>query len=83
MTSLSPHTAFKYLGLRMTLTGDTAPEVEYVKAKMHSMNVLINGHPYLPEQMNKVIHMCAHPVLTYSGPMTNWTFSDLLTVEHE
>jgi len=81
MTRLDPRNAFKYLGVRLSLTGSTQEEVEYVKERTAAICKLLDGHPYRPEQMNAVIQMCAHPVLTYSGPLTNWTFKDLLQKE--
>jgi len=83
MTPLSARAAFKYLGVRMSLTGSTAEEVSYVKERTCAMSKLIEGHPYKPEQMNEVIQMCAHPVLGYGGPLTNWTFWDLQDVEKQ
>ena len=43
----------------------------------------MDRYPYLPEQMNKVVQMVAHPVLAYSGPLANWTFKDLQDIEHQ
>jgi len=83
MTPLSARQAFKYLGVRMSLTGSTAEEVSYVKERTMAMSKLIEGHPYTAEQMVSVIQMCAHPVLGYGGPLTNWTFRDLQDVEKQ
>eukprot|EP00961_Rhodomonas_salina_P096726 1300982-Rhodomonas_salina.1 len=37
----------------------------------------LDGHHLRTDQANTIVAMCAHPVLTYCGPMTQWTFAEL------
>ncbi len=74
LTRLSPNEVFPswYLGMQMSLTGDTTAEKNHVLEKMLAIKSKLGSHPYCTDQANKVINMCVHPVLTYSGPMTQW-----------
>jgi ribonuclease HI len=81
LTRLSPHEAFRYLGMRMSLTGDTRAEKQHVRERMRAVKDKLSSHPYRTDQANKLVDMCVHPVLTYSGPMTQWTYEELRAME--
>eukprot|EP00961_Rhodomonas_salina_P159366 2146144-Rhodomonas_salina.1 len=65
----------------MTLTGDTREEKKHVTDTMRRINTKLKSHPWRTDQANAVIGMCEHPVLTYGGPLTQWTFQELHDIE--
>eukprot|EP00961_Rhodomonas_salina_P292754 3933186-Rhodomonas_salina.2 len=82
LTPLSPHAAFKYLGVRLSLTGNTKAEKDHVIAETQQISSRLNGHPFRTDQANAIVDMCVHPVLAYSCPLTQWTFRELQSLEH-
>lgn len=81
LTCLSPHMAFKYLGLWMSLTGSTRAEKQYVMTETQQISSKLDGHHLHTDQANTIVSMCAHQILTYSSPMTQWTFTELQSLE--
>eukprot|EP00961_Rhodomonas_salina_P032622 439951-Rhodomonas_salina.2 len=66
LTPLSPHSAFKYLGVRLWLTVSTLAEKQHVQKETERIKAAMTTHPFRTDQANKIVEMCVHPVLTYS-----------------
>eukprot|EP00961_Rhodomonas_salina_P257920 3485783-Rhodomonas_salina.1 len=55
LSRLSPHKSFKYLGLRMSLTGNTRAEKQHVRDTTKQISERLAGHPFRTDQANKII----------------------------
>eukprot|EP00961_Rhodomonas_salina_P125107 1685775-Rhodomonas_salina.3 len=80
LTLLPASSAYKYLGVRMTVHGDTSAEVAHVQARTQAISKLMKGHQYNSKQATALLETCVVPVFTYSGPLTAWLYVDLNTL---
>ena len=81
LTSLSATSSYKYLGLRLAVTGSTADERQYVLAACRRAATALKGHAYTTQQALDIIEMAVKPVFGYSCPMTQWRRSELEILE--
>ena len=77
LSHLSAQDAVRYLGLRLTVTGDTSAEVAYVLSSMQSAATKFKGPPYSYRQGFNLIPTALHPVFTYSVGVSTWTMKEM------
>eukprot|EP00961_Rhodomonas_salina_P235181 3178913-Rhodomonas_salina.3 len=79
LVHLSAGAAVCYLGLRLTVQGDTSAEVSYVLSSMKTAATKFKGHPYSYHDCQgfNLIPKALHPVFTYSVSVTTWTMTEL------
>ena len=68
---------FKYLGMRVSLTGDTSAERNYVLARTAKLVRMLRRHVLTPRQAERVVDMAIGPVFRYSAAFTAWSTNDL------
>lgn len=77
-TALPPDRPFKYLGVRVTMTGDARFEKEYVTREMERRLSAIHSARFLPPVLEEtVIKVGAVSVFRYSAGLVPWTLSEL------
>jgi hypothetical protein len=81
MTYLEPTKAFKYLGIRVSITGDMREERKYIEQATTKMIKSIAGHQYSPAQMHWVVQVAIIPIFRYSAALAGWTEGGLQTLE--
>eukprot|EP00961_Rhodomonas_salina_P189778 2560360-Rhodomonas_salina.1 len=82
LAHLSADAAVRYLGLRLTVQGDTLAEVSYVLSSMKTAATKFKGHPYSYRQGFQLIPTALHPVFTYSVGVTTWTMTEMQTLHN-
>jgi len=81
LKKLSSDSCYKYLGLRLAITGSTKAERNYVLQSCRRAANALKGHAYTTQQALDVIEMAVKPVFGYSCPMTTWKHSELELLE--
>jgi hypothetical protein len=81
MTYLEPTKAFKYLGIRVSITGDMREERKYIEQETVKMIKAIEGHQYSPSQMYWVVQVAVIPIFRYSAAQAGWTEKDIHALE--
>ena len=69
---ISPHTPFRYLGIRLTVTGDLRAEREYVIAKTQAAAAMLEKHDYHPRQIHWLVQIAIVPIFRYSAALAGW-----------
>ena len=69
--------AFKYLGIRISLTGSYREEREHVLAAVNDLRTLVKGHKYEFDQMVDSMQMVASSRFRYSATLTPWSDAQL------
>ena len=81
MTYLKPTEAFKYLGIRLSITGDMSAEKEHIKKETVKLIKAMKGHQYSPSQMHWVVQVAVIPVFRYSAAIAGWSETELQDLE--
>ena len=81
MTYLEPTKAFKYLGIRVSITGVMREERKYIEQATAKMIKSIVGHQCSPAQMHWVVQVAIIPMFRYSAALAGWTEGGLQTLE--
>jgi hypothetical protein len=81
MTYLEPTKAFKYVGIRVSITGDMREERKYLEQETVKMIKAIEGHQYSPSQMHWVVQVAIIPIFRYSAALAGWTEKDIHALE--
>ena len=61
----------KYLGVRLTVTGDMTFERDYVRQKMLDTIKQLTKHMYHPRQIHWVVHVAIIRISRYSAAIAN------------
>ena len=77
LKTIRPWDTFKYLGVRMTATGDMSAERKYVKDKTLSLIQKIKNHQYDPQQIQWVVQIAIIPIFRYSAAIADWSMEEL------
>jgi hypothetical protein len=78
---IRPWDTFKYLGVRMTATGDMTEERKYVKDKTLQLIQKIRNHQYDPQQMQWVVQIAIIPIFRYSAAIAEWSEEELTQMD--
>ena len=81
MTYLEPTNAFKYLGIRVSITGDVREERKYIEQETVKMIKAIEGLQYSPSQMHWMVQVAIIPIFRYSATLAGWTEKDIHALE--
>ncbi|NBO64558.1 MAG: hypothetical protein EBU88_06900 [Acidobacteria bacterium] len=69
--------AFRYLGIRIALTGSFQAERKYVLDSVTTLQSLVKGHKYNLDQMVGATLMVASSRFRYSAPLVPWPDAEL------
>ena len=80
---LAPDAAFKYLGIRLVLTGTAWQEKEQVLQATRDAARQFRNHPYSPSQVHWLVESTVISLFRYSSPFVDWTPEELEAVTKE
>ena len=66
-----PWDPVKYLGVRLTITGDLTFERDYVRKKTLDTITQLTKHMYHPQQIHCVVRLAIIPIFRYSAAIAN------------
>ena len=72
----------KYLGVRLTITGDWTFERDYVRKKMLHTIKQLTKHMYHPQQIHWVVQFAIIPIFRYSAVIANWDSQEIVKLEN-
>ena len=81
MTYLEPTKAFKYLGIRVSITGDMKEERQHIEHETVKMIKATERHQYSPSQMHWVVQVAIIPIFRYSAALAGWTEKGIHALE--
>ena len=83
LVRLAPDAAFKYLGIRLTLTGSAREEKVHVMRATQDAALQFKGHPYSPSQVHWLVDATVVSLFRYSAPFVDWSPEELEALTKE
>ena len=83
LVRLAPDAAFKYLGIRLTLTGSAGEEKAHVMRATREAALQFKGHPYTPSQVHWLVGSTVVSLFRYSAPFVDWSPEELEALTKE
>jgi len=77
-----PWDPVKYLGVRLTITGDLTFERDYVRKKTLNTIKYLTKHMYHPQQIHWVVKVAIISILRYSAAIANWDSQEFVKLEN-
>jgi len=77
-----PWDPVKYLGVRLTITGDLTFERDYVRKKTLDTIKQLTKHMYHPQQIHCVVRLAIIPIFRYSAAIANWDSQEIVKLEN-
>ena len=76
-----PWDPVKYLGVCLTITGDSTSERDYVRKKTLDTIKHLTKHMYHPQQFHCVVQVVIIPFFRYSAAIANWDSKEVDKLE--
>jgi hypothetical protein len=73
--------AFKYLGIRVSITGGMREERQHIDRETVKMIKATDRHQYSPSQMHWVVQVAIIPIFRYSAALAVWTEKGIHALE--
>jgi len=77
-----PWDLVKYLGVRLTITGDLTFERDYVRKKTLDTIKYLNKHMYHPQQIHWMVQVAIIPIFRYCAAIANWDSQEIVKLEN-
>ena len=77
-----PWDPVKYLGVRLTITGDLTFERDYVRKKTLDTIKYLTKQMYHPQQIHWVVQVAIIPIFRYSAAIANWDSQEIVKLEN-
>ena len=73
--------AFKYLGIRVSITGGMREERQHIDRETVKMIKATDRHQYSPSQMHWAVQVAIIPIFRYSAALAGWTEKGIHALE--
>ena len=83
LVRLAPDAVFKYLGIRLALTGSAWEEKAHVMRATREAALQFKGHPYTPSQVHWLVGSTVVSLFRYSALFVDWSSEELEALTKE